>query len=83
MGHRLNLSAVTKVARGLSPPLEAGSTLTLTSAETVEQAPRATVEVETWLSDSRVAYQVVVEPKGRRPFFAPPSRSVRGLHVLP
>jgi hypothetical protein len=43
-------------------------------------------EIETWLSDGRVAYQVRVDHRGRHPVLTrltPPSCGVHWLHVLP
>jgi len=47
----------------------------------VHRRPRMTREIETWLSDSRVGNNSVVDHRSRRPVLSPPCNFVYRCHV--
>ena len=53
----------------------------LACPETVKQRPRVTRGIETWLSDSRVGYNSVVDHRSRRPVRSPLRICVDRYHV--
>jgi len=53
--HHLWLSTGTQVRVELSPSLPAGTSMTMRSAETIQERPLPSREVKTWLSDCGVS----------------------------
>jgi len=64
------------------PFVQVCTTWTLTCAETVQQRPCATREIENWLSYSRVGFSVV-DHRSRRPVLSPVCSCLDRCHVWP
>jgi len=70
---RHGLSLVTITGRSLdeTPFMQVSTTWALICPEAVHQRPCMTREIETWLSDSRIGNNSVVEHKRQRPVLSP------------
>jgi len=68
---------------GRDPFVHVNKTWALPCPETVHQRPCMTREMETWLSDSRVCNNSVVEHRSRRPVLSPLRNCVDRCHVWP
>ena len=68
---------------GKTPFVQVSTTWVLTCLETVHQRPCVMREMETWLSDSRVGNNSVVEHRSRRPVLSPLRNCVDRCHVWP
>ena len=69
--HGLSLATITRSWLGETPLVQVSTTCALTCPETVHQRPCMTREIETWLSDSRVSNNSVVDHRSRRPVLSP------------
>jgi len=65
MVHGLSLATITGRWLGETPFVQVSTTWALTRPETVYQRPRMTREIETWLSDSRVSNNSVVDHRSQ------------------
>jgi len=74
-GHGLSLATITRKWLDETPFVQVSTIWALTCPETVHQRPRMTREMETWLSDSRVGNNSVVDHRSRRPVLSP-------LHIV-
>jgi len=63
--------------------VQVSMTWALTCPETVHQRPCMTREIETWLSDSRVGNNSVVDNRSRRPVLSPLRNCVYRCHIWP
>jgi len=71
------------IVMGETPLMQVSTTWALTCPETVHQRPRMMREIKTWLSDSRVSNNSVVDHRSRRPVLSPLNSCVDRCHVWP
>ena len=69
--HGLSLATITGRWLGETPFVQVSMTWALTCPETVNQRPCMTRDIETWLSDSTVGNNSVVDRRSRRPVLSP------------
>ena len=81
--HGLSLATITGRWLGETTFVQVSTTWALTCPEMVHQRPCMTREMETWLSDSRVGNNSVVEHRSWRPVLSPLRKCVDRCHVWP
>ena len=81
MVHGLSLATITGRWLGETPFVQVSMTCALTCPEKVHHRPCMTREIETWLSDSRVGNNSVVDHISQRPVLSPLCNCVAGWNV--
>jgi len=79
----LSLATIPGRWLGETPFVQFSMTWALTCLKTVHQRPCMTREIETWLLDSRVGNNSVVDHRSRRPVLSPLHNCVHRCHVWP
>ena len=81
MVHGLSLATITGRWLGETQFMQVRMMWALPCPATVHQRPCMTREMKTWLSDSRVGNNSVVQRRSRRPVLSPLRNCVDGCHV--